>query len=223
MKLLIVEDDRLLAQAVSYALLQAGYEVLCAHTYEMGIDLFRKEQIDLILLDVRLEGASGFDFCKEVRSDSQIPLLFVTANDTDEDMVRGFDLGCDDYIPKPFSLEVLKRRVEAVLKRSDKLRGDIVEEGPFVIDYAKKQVTKRGENVKLTATEYRLVEVLTKNKGQVLTRDKLLEKLWDIDGKFVDENTLSVNIRRLRMKLEDTPKTPQWINTVFGIGYTWGN
>lgn len=222
MKLLVVEDDRLLAQAVSYALLQVGYEVLCAHTYEQGIDLFQREQIALILLDVRLEGVSGFDFCKEIRKTSQIPLVFITANNTDEDMVRGFDLGCDDYIPKPFSLEVLKRRIEAVLKRSGGLGSNVFEEDDLCIDYAKKQVLKEGQPIKLTVTEYRLLEVLTKNKGQVLTREKLLEKLWDLDGKFVDENTLSVNIRRLRMKLEDDPKVPKWIHTVFGIGYTWG-
>ncbi|MGL4735834.1 MAG: response regulator transcription factor [Cellulosilyticaceae bacterium] len=222
MKLLIIEDDRLLAQAVSYALSREGYEVICAHTYEKGMALFEQEQVDLVLLDVRLEGRSGFDLCGEIRKTSQVPVLFITANDTDEDMVRGFDLGCDDYIPKPFSLEVLKRRIEAVLKRSGKLSGDVLEEGPLRIDYAKKQVTKAGVGIKLTVTEYRLVEVLSKNKGQVLTREKLLEKLWDLDGKFVDENTLSVNIRRLRIKLEDNPKSPKWINTVFGIGYTWG-
>lgn len=222
MKILIVEDDKLLAKGIELVLKRQDYKVTKAYTYEEGIACFKKESFDLALLDVNLRGKSGLDLCKVIRKTSDVPIIFITANDTEEDMIQGFDEGCDDYISKPFSMELLKRRVGAILKRVGKEKKDLFEEGPIQIDYQMKQVLIEGVPTKLTVTEYQLIEALTKNKGQVMTRQMLLEKLWDTKGKFVDENTLSVNIKRLRDKIEEDPKNPKWVHTVFGIGYTWG-
>lgn len=222
MKILIVEDDKLLAKGIEFVLKRQDYKVTKAYTYEEGIACFEKESFDLALLDVNLRGKSGLDLCKAIRKTSDVPIIFITANDTEEDMIQGFDEGCDDYISKPFSMELLKRRVGAILKRVGKEKKDLFEEGPIQIDYQMKQVLVEGVPTKLTVTEYQLIEALTKNKGQVMTRQMLLEKLWDTKGKFVDENTLSVNIKRLRNKIEEDPKNPKWVHTVFGIGYTWG-
>ncbi|MEF9960147.1 MAG: response regulator transcription factor [Niameybacter sp.] len=222
MRILVVEDDKLLAKGVGLVLKKQGYEIDIAYTYEEGMTAFKGQTIDLMLLDINLKGKSGLDLCGEVRKISGVPIIFITARDTEEDMIEGFDQGCDDYIAKPFSLEVLKRRVEVILKRVGKEKKILFEDGGIRIDYDMKQVSREDTPIKLTATEYRLLEVLTQHKGQVLTREMLLEKLWDINGKFIDENTLSVNIRRLRGKIETNPKMPEWIVTVFGIGYTWG-
>lgn len=220
--ILVIEDDVLMNKGICHTLTKEGYQVMSSLTYIEGLRLATQCKPKLILLDINLKGKSGIDLCQEVRKVSDVPIIFITARDTDKDMIEGFDAGCDDYIAKPFSLVVLKKRVDAILRRVGKVDEDILLEGNLLVDYQKKSVLKEGQAIKLTATEYKLVEVLSKNKGQVLTREKLLEKLWDVDGNFVEENTLSVHMRRLRMKLEDDPKNPMWIVTVFGIGYTWG-
>ena len=220
--ILVIEDDVLMNKGICHTLQQKGYEVMGSKTYEEGLARAISYKPSLILIDINLKGKSGLELCRAVRKGSDVPIIFITARDTDQDMIEGFDLGCDDYIAKPFSLVVLKKRVEALLRRAGDTKGDTLRDGELLIDYQKKSVTKSGQPLKLTATEYKLLEVLSKNKGQVLTKEKLLEKLWDVDGKFVEENTLSVHMRRLRMKLEDDPKAPKWIITVFGIGYTWG-
>lgn len=222
MGILIVEDDLLLNKGIAHSLIKEGYNVKSSYSYDEGMSLIKEEPFDLILLDINLKGKSGMTLCQEIRRTSQVPIIFITAKDTEKDMIEGFDAGCDDYIAKPFSLVVLKKRIEALLRRTGKELGDIFTDGELAVDYNKKSVTKKGEGIKLTATEYKIIEMLSQNKGQVLTRDMILEKLWDIDGNFVEANTLSVHMRRLRMKLEDNPKEPKWLVTVFGIGYTWG-
>ncbi|MGL4798978.1 MAG: response regulator transcription factor [Cellulosilyticaceae bacterium] len=220
--ILVIEDDILMNKGICHTLEKEGYQVMSSKSYEEGLSFAISHKPRLILLDINLKGKSGLALCEEVRKVSDVPVIFITAKDTDKDMIEGFDAGADDYISKPFSLVVLKKRVEAILRRAGQADEDILRDGNLIIDYGKKTVAKDGQVLKLTATEYKLVEVLSKNKGQVLTREKLLEKLWDIEGNFVEENTLSVHMRRLRMKLEDDAKNPHWIVTVFGIGYTWG-
>lgn len=221
--ILIIEDDELLNRGITFALEQEGHGVVCAHSYTEGYSAFAGGGLDLILLDINLPDKSGDALCTEIRKTSGIPIIFITANDTEQDMIKGFQLGCDDYISKPFSLDVLKQRVRAVLRRTGPADKNVFRSGDITVDFHKMTVTKATQSLKMTATEYRLLELFIKNKGQVLTRQTLLEKLWDSDGSFVDENALSVNIHRLRHKLEDDPKNPVYIITVFGIGYTWGN
>lgn len=221
-KILIVEDDILLNRGIKLALEKNNYSVACSYTYSEGYSYFTAESFNLILLDINLPDKSGLELCNQIRKTSQVPIIFITANDTEQDVVRGFLSGCDDYMAKPFSLEVLYRRIQAVLRRMGRTENNVFSSGEILIDYDKMQVKRADETVKLTATEYRLLTLLTKNSGQVLTRRSILEKLWDVDEAFVDENALSVNMRRLRQKLEKDPKRPYYIKTVFGIGYTWG-
>ena len=221
--ILIVEDDQLLSRGLAFALEKEGYRVVSALSYKEGYSAFLRGGFNLVLLDISLPDKSGAAFCSEIRKTSEIPAIFITANDTEQDIIKGFQLGCDDYISKPFSIEVLKQRVGAVLRRTGVVEKDVFQSGDIIVDYKMMSVNKAGLPVKLTTTEYRLLEMLVKNNGQVLTRQLLLEKLWDLASNFVDENALSVNIRRLRQKLESDPKNPVYIITVFGIGYTWGD
>lgn len=220
---LIVEDDRLLNEGLAYALGNENYDIVSAYSFEEGLAAFRCHEVHLILLDVTLPDRMGTELCKEIRLTSDVPIVFLTANDTEQDMVLGFKLGADDYMAKPFSMAVLRERVKAVLRRGGgEDNGSLFTYKDLTIHYDKMKVIKRGEEVKLTTIEYKLLSVLAQNRNQVLTREQIVEKLWDVDGCFVDENTLSVNIKRLRSKIEDHPKRPAYIKTVFGIGYTWG-
>lgn len=219
--ILVVEDDKLLNKGISFALKKDNHNVFNAFTYKETIENLN-EELDLILLDINLPDGNGIDICKKVRKVSDVPIVFLTANDTEEDMINGFKIGCDDYIAKPFSTEVLRNKILAILKRSIIKKSDKFMYKDLLIDYDKRVVAFRGEEVKLTLTEYNLLELLIKNKGQVLTRRSILENLWDVNGNFVDENALSVNIRRLRRKIEIHPKNPEYITTIFGVGYTFG-
>ncbi|KEI02672.1 response regulator transcription factor [Clostridium botulinum] len=221
-KILIVEDDKLLNKGVKFALEIEGYTILDTYNYEEGYKAFLKDKVDLVLLDINLPDESGSKLSMEIRKNSEIPIIFITAKDTESDIIDGFKLGCDDYISKPFSIEVLKQRIKAVLRRTNLVENTVFVYEDITIDFNKMDVKKDGISIKLTAKEYRLLELLVKNSGQVLTRRTILEKLWDTDGNFVDENALNVNIRRLRKKIEDDSKNPKYIITVFSIGYTWG-
>lgn len=221
--ILMVEDDDLLSKGIAFALEKDNHKVFSVYDYQEGYSIFLKDKFDLVLLDINLPDGSGTQLCTKMRQISDVPIIFITANDTEQDMIRGFQQGCDDYIAKPFSLNVLKQRINAVLRRTGIMDKDSIKHGDLVIDLKRFMVLKAGQSVRLTAKEFKLLELLVKNKGQVLTRQIILEKLWDAEGNFVDENALSVNIRRLRQKLEDNPHQPAYIITVFGIGYTWGD
>ncbi|WP_097027966.1 response regulator transcription factor [Clostridium peptidivorans] len=220
--ILIVEDDKLLNKGISYALGKSAYNVISTFNYDEGLIAFSNNSIDLILLDINLPHENGLKLCEEIRKNSESPIIFITANDTEQDIIQGFQTGCDDYITKPFSIEILKQRIIAVLKRTNIKEKNIFMYKDITIDYDMMILKKAEEVIKLTTKEYKLVELLTKNKGQVISRQVILERLWDVDGNFVDENTLSVNIRRLRQKIEGDSRNPKYIITVFGIGYTWG-
>lgn len=221
-RILIIEDDKLLNRGVAFALKKDGYEVTSAYSKTEGTQVISNGKIDFLLLDINLPDGTGLELCSEIRDQVDFPIVFFTANDTEDDMVKGFEYGGDDYIAKPFSIEVLRHKVNAMLNRKNIVNKNMFKYNNLIIDFDRMAVTVNSEEVYLTATEYKLLEILAKNKGKVITREMLLEKLWDNKGNFVDENTLSVNIKRLRKKIEKGSKNPEYIITVFGIGYTFG-
>lgn len=221
-KLLIVEDDVIICGGVKVFLESKGYTADCAHTLEEA-EKALQHPYSLVILDINLPDGNGMELCRKIRSSGDIPVIFLTANDTEKDMIEGFQAGCDDYIAKPFSVELLNQRIMAVLRRSGQNHaGDLFHYRALSVDFGKMQVFCNQMPVKLSVTEYKLLELLIKNKGQVLTRESILGKIWDCDGNYVDENTLNVHIRRLRQKIEEDTKNPQYVITVFGIGYTFG-
>lgn len=220
--ILIVEDDKILNKGVSFFLNKEGYNVISAYTKEEGKLAILQNKIDFLLLDVNLPDGCGLDFCKEISDKMDFPVVFLTANDTEEDMIKGFESGCDDYISKPFSVDILKLKINAILKRKGGETKNIFKYKDLKIDFDSRKVYKKEEEIYLTVTEYKLLELLSKNKGRAMTKEIILDKLWDNNGNYVDENTLSVNIRRLRKKIEDDSKYPEYIITIFGIGYILG-
>lgn len=218
---LIIEDDKLLNEGIAFALKNEGYNILSAYNGEQAIKLL-DNSIGLIILDINLPDKSGIDICKYIRKGMNTPIIFLTAKDTEEDIVKGFKVGGDDYISKPFSLPILKERIKAVLKREMAQSNTYSFKG-LKFDFHKLCLTKNDVEIPITKIEVKLLELFIKNKGKVLTRDKILDKIWDIDGGFIDENTVNVNIRRLRTKIEDDPSNPAFIKTVFGIGYMWSD
>ena len=198
--ILIVEDDKILNKGVSFFLNKEGYNVISAYTKEEGKLAILQNKIDFLLLDVNLPDGCGLDFCKEISDKMDFPVVFLTANDTEEDMIKGFESGCDDYMSKPFSIDILKLKINAILKRKGKETKNIFKYKDLKIDFDSRKVYKKEEQIYLTVTEYKLLELLSKNKGRAMTKEIILDKLWDNNGNYVDENTLSVNIRRLRKK-----------------------
>ena len=215
----LLEDDKILSKGISIALEKDGHTVKAVYGYMEALQKYKNPKYDLFLLDINLPDGSGMEFCKKIRETAETPVLFLTANDTEQDMLEGFGAGCDDYIPKPFSIEVLRKKVQAVLKRTGGGKSRI-RYRDLEVDTDKCLVLLNGEEVRLTSTEYKLLCYLIENKGRIVTKAMLLEQLWDIDGNFVDENTVRVNIKRLRQKLNDDKQ--EYIITVFGMGYTFG-
>lgn len=222
-KILIVEDDVIICGGIKVYLENKGYTALCAYSEHEAVHALQNGSFQLILLDINLPDGNGLELCRKLRKRENIPVIFLTANDTEQDMIEGFRCGCDDYIAKPFSVELLYQRIKAVLRRSHTEQvHEIFQYQDLTVDFDKMQVMKQDQLIKLSATEYKLLELLIRNRGQVLTRNLILEKIWDCNENYIDENTLSVHIRRLRQKIEDDPKNPKFILTVFGIGYTFG-
>lgn len=221
-RILVVEDDVIICGGLKVFLEGKGFEVTAAYTVAEARKALA-HGCGLVLLDIHLPDGSGLKLCQEIRSTMDIPVIFLTANDTEQDMIEGFRIGCDDYIAKPFSVELLYQRVAAVLRRTKRASdNNYFEYQGLVVDFNKKSVSVEENLVKLSVTEYRLLELLIRNRGQVLTRRSILERVWDSEGNFVDENTLNVHITRLRQKIEKDSKNPTYILTVFGIGYTFG-
>lgn len=222
--ILIVEDDVIINGGIKIYLEKQNYCVASAFSAAEARNML-ENNYSLIILDINLPDENGLELCSEIRRLSAVPIIFLTANDTDENMLDGFNHGCDDYISKPFSVEILSSRIKAVLRRSisPSNNNDLFLFKELKVDFNRMQAYIKEQPVKLSVTEYKILEFLIKNKGQVLTREAILEKIWDIDGNFIDENTLSVHIKRLRQKLGEDSKDPQYILTVFGIGYTFGD
>lgn len=220
-EILLVEDDASLNRGISLKLSKEGYTVRSADCIRNARQLFRKNPISLIICDIGLPDGSGLDFCAEIRRESNVLFLFLTAMDTEIDMVSGYEAGADDYITKPFSLMVLISKVNAIMKRYPKEQKKNLISGDITLYPEENRTQKNGIWLSLTANEQKLLSYFMQNPLHILSKNQLLEALWDTDGNFVDENTIAVNIRRLREKIEDDPSNPSYIKNVRGLGYIW--
>ena len=222
-RILYVEDDPGLIDGLQYTLEAGGYEVDNAGTVREALALFRENAYDLLLLDVTLPDGTGFDICREVRRGSTVPIIFLTASDQEISIVKGLDMGGDDYITKPFRLNELLSRIKALLRRSGQFSRaeSVLEANGIRVDTAERLVWKHGKQIELSLVEYRLLCLFMKNPNHLLTRELILDRMWEGNGNYVDDNTLSVYIRRLRNKIEDTPNVPKYLLTERGIGYKW--
>ena len=218
-KILIIEDDEDLREGLAFSLQMDGYEIRCAGTKREGLERIRGESFDLVLLDCNLPDGSGFDLCTQIGAGETIPVFMLTARNTEMDEVKALELGVADFMSKPFSLAVLKARIRKILNSSaPDMR---LVSGGITVDRDGCRVYRRDEEVMLSRVEYQLLLYLRENRNRVLSKEQILDHVWDSQGKFVDENTLSVNIRRLRAKIEEDPGHPARIRTVHGIGYVW--
>lgn len=222
-KILLLEDDLSLINGLSFAFKKQGYELDNARTVKEAKAFWKTENYDMLVIDVTLPDGSGFDFCREVRQTSKVPIIFLTALDDEINTIMGLDMGADDYITKPFKLGVLLSRINALLRRARDFHTEDTQicSNGIVIDLLQSQALKGNEVLDLTAGEYKLLCLFMQNPNIVLTKEQILDKLWDCEGNFIDNSTLTVYIRRLRMKVEDNPSEPKMLLTVRGIGYKW--
>lgn len=222
-QILLLEDDLSLINGLSFAFKKQGFELTVARTLKEADCLWADGKYDLLVLDVSLPDGSGFEFCKKVRQFSKVPIIFLTAADEEVNIIMGLDIGGDDYITKPFKLGVLVSRVNALLRRAkDFSSADTqLESNGMKVLLLQGQVFKNGRLLDLTAAEYKLLCLFMRNPNMVLTKEQILDKLWDCDGNYIDNSTLTVYMRRLRMKIEDNPSEPQMLLTVRGMGYKW--
>ncbi|MCD3234047.1 response regulator transcription factor [Clostridium botulinum] len=222
--ILLVEDDMALAIGMDYTLKKEKFNIIKAKNLKQAREKF-SSHIDLILLDVMLPDGTGYDFCSEIRKESDIPIIFITACDEEANIVLGLEIGGDDYITKPIRIKEMLARINAVLRRKSIKKQEkynkVIVSGDIVLDIFKRKIYKNNKDIILTPAEYKLLLILIENKNNVVTRGTLLEKIWDIDGEFVDINTVNVYIKRLREKIEDDSKNPMYIETVRGVGYRW--
>ncbi len=217
--ILLLEDDTALGRGICLALNSDTVQVTLCGTLAQGRRALAGGPFELLVLDVNLPDGSGLDLLREARQSSAVPIILLTANDLETDIVTGLESGADDYITKPFSLAVLRARVNAQLRRTGSQRAEVVELDNLYFDFARMEFRRNGRSVTLSKTEQKLLRLLVENRGQVLSRDTLLDRVWGTE--FVDENALSVAVKRLRGKLEDHPAKPERIKTVYGVGYTW--
>lgn len=222
-RILLLEDDLSLVNGLSFAFKKWGFSLDVARTLLEAERLWEDGTYDLLVLDVALPDGSGFAFCKKVRQISKVPIIFLTASDEEMNIIMGLDIGGDDYITKPFKLGVLESRINALLRRANDFGAADTElvSNNIRICLLKGQAFKNGELLDLTAAEYRLLCLFMQNPNVVLPRERILEKLWDCEGSFIDSGSLTVYMRRLRMKIEDDPGEPRMLLTVRGMGYKW--
>ena len=224
MDIFLLEDDDAIALGLCYSLQNEGYNVTLAKSVSEATNIVEKNDFALYILDLTLPDGSGYDVCKKIKSIGDRPVIFLTAYDDEVNVVMGFDLGADDYITKPFRLKELLVRIKSVLRRYNRTGGDAtVKIKNITINTNEAKVYKNGEEIVLTAMEYRLLLILLNNRGKVLSRSQLLENIWDVEGDFVEDNTLTVYIKRLRDKIEEDAASSQIIKTVRGLGYMIDN
>ena len=224
MKLFLLEDDSAISMGISYSLTNEGYCVTTASSIKQGLEIIKNNSFSLYIIDLNLPDGSGYDVCKEIKKQGDLPVIFLTAYDDEINVVKGFELGADDYITKPFRLKELSVRIKSVLRRYSKDTTDgIINVKNIKINTKEAKVYKDNYEIILTAMEYKLLLSLIKNRGKVLSRTALLENLWDIDGDFIEDNTITVYIKRLRDKIEEEPNKPAVIKTVRGLGYIVDN
>ena len=224
-KILMVEDDTTIAIGVKYSLEAEGFYIDIANCVEEALNKINSEKFDLLLLDVMLPDGTGYDICRKINNIDGIGIIFLTACDEEVNIVMGLDMGGDDYITKPFRVRELISRIKSVLRRKGKATREVdkkvIDLGEVKIHTLEGKVYKNGKEVVITALEYKLLLMLAQNTGKIISRSQILEGLWDIAGDFVNDNTLTVYIKRLREKIEDIPSNPKYIVTVRGLGYKW--
>ncbi len=223
MKILVVEDDLTLSAGICFELDCSGYLTVAAYNCKKAIQLIQGDHFDLAILDVNLPDGNGFDLCRTIKANHpELPVMFLTANDLETDILNGFDLGAEDYVTKPFNMKILLRRVDVAIRRnksSEQQATDCWSDGFLTLDFGALTAQRGSETLSITPNEYKLLRVLTENAGNILTRQILLERLWDSGGNFIDDHTLTVTMNRLRSKIEDDAHS--YIQTVRGMGYIW--
>ena len=221
-RIFLLEDDEALGRGITMALEGPERAVFRAGTLAEAEEILARGRFSLLILDVNLPDGSGLELLKQLRQrGDSVPVILLTANDLEVDIVSGLELGADDYITKPFSLAVLRARVNTQLRRGGTAQPERLELGGFIFDFGRMSFTKEGVPVELSKREQQLLRLLVENRGQTLTRAALVDRIWTDGAEYVDENALSVTVKRLRDKLEDTPSRPRYIKTVYGLGYTW--
>ena len=223
MNVFLLEDDEAIGIGLKYSLENEGYTVTIATSVKSAFEIINKEKFALYILDLTLPDCSGYDVCKKIKSIGDFPVIFLTAYDDEVNVVMGLELGADDYISKPFRVKELIARIKSVLRRYNRESKGIIKIGNVLINTNKATAFKNGQEVILTAMEYKLFLILLNNRGNILSRNKLLEYIWDVEGDFVNDNTLTVYIKRLRDKIEDDPSAPMIIKTIRGLGYVIEN
>lgn len=224
-RIFLLEDDCSLITGLSFSLKKQGFELEMAKTIAEANMLWQENKFDLLILDVSLPDGSGFDFCQRVRRTSDVPIIFLTASDEEINAIMGLDMGGDDYISKPFKLGVLMSRINALLRRSqrktlDTAKQELTSNG-IVVSLLEGAAYKDGVNLELSAGEYKLLCYFMQNPGHILSKEQIMDKLWDSEGNYIDSSSLTVYIRRLRMKIEENPGEPKFLLTVRGMGYKW--
>lgn len=220
MDIFLLEDDDAIAMGLSYSLENEGYTVTVAKSVSQALEIINKKNFSMYLLDLTLPDGSGYSVCKRIKEIGDLPVIFLTAYDDEVNVVMGFELGADDYITKPFRLKELLVRIKSVFRRYNNDSGDgKIKVKDLVVNTNEAKVYKNGNEIVLTAMEYRLLLILLNNRGCVLSRTQLLENIWDVAGDFVEDNTLTVYIKRLRDKIEENPTEPEYIKTIRGLGY----
>ena len=222
-KILLVEDDLSLIEGLKFSLSKHNFEVTVARTVQEARGRFHDGIYDLVILDLMLPDGSGFDICRMIRQTSDIPVIFLTAADEEVNIVMGLDIGGDDYITKPFKINELVSRINAALRRSAAIKEQITElsSNGITVKLLEGRVIKNGTDIDLTSAEYRLLCLFMQNPRIILSREQIMQKLWDSRESFIDDNTLAVYISRLRDKIEDDPRHPSFLTTIRGMGYKW--
>ena len=220
-RILLAEDDAALGQGIRLALQGPAIEITVCRTLAQARAAAAENRHDLLILDVNLPDGSGLELLAQLRGSGDVPVILLTTNDMEMDIVTGLESGADDYITKPFSLAVLRARVNAQLRRGAHPRASCVEIDAFRFDFDRMDFRKAGRPVELSKTEQKLLRLLVENRGRTLPRAMLVDRIWTDGAEFVEENALSVTVKRLRGKLEDNPSAPKYLKTVYGIGYTW--
>lgn len=220
-KIMLVEDDNSLAYGIHIALKSNNYNVIISKTISDGKKKVSNEIFDLVILDIDLPDGSGYELCKYIRNRSDVPIIFLTGLSEEINVVTGLDMGADDYITKPFKLSVLISRMNAIFRRIDKksytrfISGDI----KFYLNEAR--LTNNNKDISISITEYKLLKLLMENALTIITKEQILSSVWDVNENYVDENTIAVNIKRIRSKIEEDRTKPKYIKTIRGLGYTW--
>lgn len=222
-KILIVEDDKALSNGIALALKAEGYLFIQTQDLAEAREILDRQEISLVILDLNLPDGSGLTLLTEIKEKQETPVVILTANDLETDIVTGLELGADDYTTKPFSLMVLRARINTQMRKMRRGGLQVYQAGKFYFAFSSMEFIKGNQRIELSKTEQKLLRLLVENRGLTLSRGELVDRVWTDGAQYVDENALSVTVKRLRDKLEDNPSAPRYIKTVYGIGYTWSD